>query len=160
MAQLDDVILARLDVVFCSKECFGAVTEDRIAAAEAELEVSFPRSYRLFLSRYGAAVGDGFEVAGLPNTRATDPEPPFWENVIDRTLRLRRVSRGHIPMDYVPLASDGTDYMFYLATRSVGSDGECPVVVLGPGLHDIEAASSFLDWIERANEGRPFPAEA
>jgi NADH dehydrogenase FAD-containing subunit len=63
-------------------------------------------------------------------------------------------------LEYVPIADDGTDYVFYLATKSGSSDGECPVVVLGPGFDGVEAAASFVDWIEEADAGRPFPAEA
>ena len=55
------------------KDCdkFGAVDEQTIKMAEQELEVIFPYQYREFLANFGAVVGYGFEIYGLPHQEAS-----------------------------------------------------------------------------------------
>src|SRR5581483_11906810 len=47
-------------------ECSGPATEDEIAAAEKELGVQFPRSYRAFLRQFGAGYLNAYDIFGLP----------------------------------------------------------------------------------------------
>ena len=124
-----------------------------IAAAERELGVEFPSSYRWFLSTYGAAVCDGFEVAGLFEGGHED-EPPLWSHVVTSTLQLRRAARGNLPSAYVAISDDGGDYKFYLDTSRRDSRNECPVVVLGPGAEDVTIAEEFSEFLRRAFEDR------
>ena len=64
------------------KDCdkFGAVDEQTIKMAEQELEVIFPYQYREFLANFGAVVGYGFEIYGLPHQEAS--QCPYWQNVL------------------------------------------------------------------------------
>ena len=56
--QVSDNIISELRVS-------GPSTEEEINNAERELGVKFPPEYREFLAKYGAAMGPGYEVAGL-----------------------------------------------------------------------------------------------
>jgi cell wall assembly regulator SMI1 len=129
----------------------GPASEEMIKAAEDELGVRFPPSYRYFLKSYGAALCTGFEIGGL-FTSSGDDEPPLWTDVVTAALRKRRISRGSIPNEYIPISDEGGDYTFYLDTTQRRSDGECPVVVLGPGADDVVVAESFFDFVTRTFE--------
>ena len=112
----------------------GPVDERDIADAEATLGVRFPTSYRVFLKHFGAAwLPVFYEIARLGPGRCTDPTPPLWLHVVDMNLQMRRYSRGLIPAEYVRICDNGGDYSFHLDTGNAESNGECPVVVLGPG---------------------------
>lgn len=160
----ENSILNRLHQLIPDGSFPGPVAESKIAAAEKELGVWFPFSYRVFLKHFGAAwLRAPFEVAGLGPGRSTDAEPPLWSHVIDVTNQIRRVSRGLIPVEYVAISSDGGDYRFYLDTNHWDSRNECPVVVLGPGLDGVVIAGSFLEFLEQAAAGDPlaqFPKSA
>ncbi len=127
----------------------GPVAEADITNAEADLDVRFPISYRVFLKHFGAGYLSGFcEIAGLGVGRATDPEPPQWSHVVDLNLRMRRASRGLIPQEYIRISDDGGDFSFQLDTGKTDDRGECPVVVLGPGRDGIAVAGTFLEFAE------------
>jgi hypothetical protein len=148
-------ILDRLKRAIADGEHSGPVAEADIVAAEQELGVRFPTSYRVFLKHFGAVwLPSSFEVAGLGCGRCTDPEPPQWEHVVDVAAQMRRASRGSIPNEYVRFSSDGGDYAFYLDTGNVDANGESPVVVLGPGRDSAIVAQSFVEFVERAVSGR------
>jgi len=131
----------------------GGVEDEVIRAAEVKLGVQFPPSYRLFLSRYGAALCAGFEIAGLFYAGNDDEGPPLWSDVVAATLQRRRQSDGLIPDSYVPVSDDGGDYTFYLDTTCSESQGECPVVVLGPGADGVIVAEDFFEFLVRSFEG-------
>jgi cell wall assembly regulator SMI1 len=136
-----------LKTLFERCDVAGPATSEAIATAEAELEVRFPPQYRGFLLTHGAALCDGFEIAGLFQDAAD--EPPLWSNVVTRTKRLRKASGGSIPNHFVAVADDGGDYKFYLDTSRRDDFDECPVVVLGPGADEIVVAHSFAEFVGR-----------
>jgi antitoxin YobK len=148
-------ILDRLKRAIADGKHPGPVAEADIAAAEKELGVRFPTSYRVFLTHFGAAwLPSSVEVAGLGPGRCTDPTPPLWEHVVDVTTMVRRDSRDFIPHEYVRFSSDGEDCAFYLDTGNVDANGESPVVVLGPGRDSVIIAHSFVEFVEGAVSGR------
>jgi hypothetical protein len=154
MTQDETHILSRLRDAIADRPYAGPVAEADIAGAEAVLGVRFPRSYRIFLKHFGAVwLPHGYEVAGLGPGRGTDPEPPLWSHVVDGTARVRRASRGQLPQEYVRVSDDGADCAFYLDTRREDAQGECPVVVLGPGRDGGMLAPSFVEFVERAVTG-------
>jgi antitoxin YobK len=155
----DREIVERLERALRGEQYLGPIKDAHIDAAERELEISFPRSYRLFLLHFGAAKA-AYEIAGLPDTRSTDPDTPYWSNVIDVTLQMRRATRGNVPFSYIPISGDGADFTFYLDTSKIDCGGECRVVVLGPGMDDVQIASTFVEFIEKAQAGELFPATA
>jgi hypothetical protein len=131
----------------------GPVEEAVIAEAEQSLGVRFPPSYRFFLSKFGAAFGQGLDLAGL-FVQENQERPPLWVHVVDSTHELRHDSGGAIPKEYVPVSGDGCDLIYYIDTGRANADGESPLVALGPGADDLIIADSFLDYVVRTRRGR------
>jgi hypothetical protein len=129
----------------------GPVPEERVAAAERELGLRFPESYRTFLRRYGAGFLFGYEIAGVPLERCTDEEPPFWCHVADDTLGYRQAAG--LPEHYVVISGDGGDYWFLLDTSQTDANGECPVVAWGSGADGPVVAANFLDFLQKIRAG-------
>jgi len=155
MTPHESLLLDRLKRATADGEHPGPVAQADIAAAEEELGVRFPTSYRVFLEHFGALwLPSSFEIAGLGPGRCTDPTPPPWAHVVDVTAQMRRASRGLIPNEYVRFSSDGGDYAFYLDTGNVDANQESPVVVLAPGRDAVIVARSFVEFVERAASGR------
>jgi len=130
----------------------GKVGPEMILRAEEALGVRFPPAYTEFLSQFGAALCDGFEIAGLVDPESNN-EPPLWSNVVLSTVQLREASNGLIPHEYIFVSSDGGDYYYYLDTSRPNAQGECPVIVLGPGADAVIVAEDFYDFIIRSFEG-------
>ncbi|MBN1911153.1 MAG: SMI1/KNR4 family protein [Pirellulales bacterium] len=145
--------LEQVEQLLATVTLAGPVDDKVIQMAEKELGVLFPPSYRFFLSKFGAALCTGFELAGLFDKDNTEDGPPLWSDVVTTTLQERRASESQIPDSYVPVSDDGGDYTFYLDTARVDSRGECPVVVLGPGADGVVVAEDFFDFIVRLFEG-------
>lgn len=148
MANIDDIrkLLETATVA-------GGASEESILEAEAQLGVRFTPSYRQFLSNFGAALCTGFELAGLFGVGNDNDRPPQWSNVVTATKQLRRASRGLIPNEYIPISDDGGDYTFYLDTSHSDDQGECPVIVLGPGADAVIVADDFFDFVKRSIDG-------
>jgi len=136
---------SRLDAVL--GPCFnsGPAPGTAIAAAEAELGLLFPPSYRIFLSRFGASLGEGFEVHGLPPPLEPG-EPPQWSNVVESTIPLRP---DCLPDNTVEVSHDGMDHGYFLECSQSDSRFEGPVIEWGPD-HDggKVIVSSFVDFVE------------
>lgn len=95
----------------------GPVSRNRILAAEAELGVSFPESYRDFLERYGAASLPEASLYGLTNENENCPS--FWQDILVETKRQRQVGQiGAADRAFVPISDDGMGTYFYLNTRA------------------------------------------
>ncbi len=131
----------------------GPAEEATIAQAEQLLGVRFPPSYRSFLSEFGAALCEGFELAGL-FVQEDESRPPQWMDVVKSTHQLRRGSDDLIPREYIPVSGDGGDYIYYIDTSVIGPDGESPVIALGPGVDGVVIAESFSDYVIRASRGQ------
>ncbi|MEW4566641.1 SMI1/KNR4 family protein [Tautonia sp. JC769] len=113
-------------------DCFGPVPEETIAAAEQELGLPLPRSYRAFLRHFGAAIIGGYEIQGLPNTRNTDEEMAFWSHVVDTSRIMWDGYGGNgMPRHLVYVTDDGGGTQYYLDTSRMDDAGECPVVAFG-----------------------------
>lgn len=126
----------------------GPVAPHVIAAAEAELGLRFPRSYRAFLSHFGAAVGQGFEVAGIVPAPSNNDEPPLYSDVIEQTKRFRQ---GDVPNSLLPFSGDGCDATYCLDTACQTDTGEAPVIIWGPvDGHGHVLAPDFLQFLRAA----------
>jgi antitoxin YobK len=123
-------------------ECSGPATEDEIAAAEKELGVQFPRSYRAFLRQFGAGYLNAYDIFGLPGDR-------LWGDVV----MMNQIAANPWPRHLVKFTDDVGDYSFYLDTSRRDGAGECPVAVFGPGEDGSVVAESFLDFLQKAREG-------
>ena len=131
--------------MFLSCRNSGPASEAVISSAEDELALLFPPSYRLFLARFGASLGDGFELYGLPPP--SDPEtPPEWPNVVQSTILLRPDS---LPENSIEISHDGMDHGYFLQCSRSDPKFEGPVIEWGPD-HDGGkiVADSFLEFVE------------
>jgi hypothetical protein len=143
----DDDTWNRLEQLLAGVETAGPVKAEWVARAEAELGLTLPRSYRLFLERFGACVLNGVEVAGIDPMRIDESEPPRWTDIVRATKGLWR---RHVPRHLLFVSDDGGDYKFCLDTSVRDATGECPVVVLGPGMEGEAIAADFTEFLARA----------
>ena len=141
--QVSDNIISELRVS-------GPSTEEEINNAERELGVKFPPEYREFLAKYGAAMGPGYEVAGVTREALDPDQPPMWDNVVRATRSLRN-SHGKVGNydDLIVISGDGMDITFYLRTKG---DAAGKVLALGPGV-EKEVAGSLSEFIARIHSG-------
>ncbi len=122
----------------------GPVSDGRIARAEQELGVTFPPSFRVFLSHFGGGVVFDCEILGLVE------EPEHWLDIVQMNCWPPR----HIPRHYVLFLYAGGDVAYYLDTSRRDQTGECPVAVVGPDEECVVVADSFLDFLRKA-KNRP-----
>lgn len=144
----------RIKMLLQSSESAGGVTDEVIRKAEGKLGIHFPPSYRFFLTQYGNVHGTPYEIAGLSHEACNDDEPPYWWDVVACNVQMRRNASGLISDQFVLISDDGGDYKFYLDTSRLDSQGECPVIVLGPGADGIVVADNFFDFLLRSFDGR------
>ena len=130
----------------------GGASIEMIESAEQELNVRFPVAYRKFLERYGAAMGVGFEIAGL--FESDDGEPPMWLNIVLVTKQTRRALQGWLLDTLLPISSDGASLTFYIDAN--GGD-ECPVIAYGPGVDGLRVAESFEEFVVKSSSGEIDP---
>lgn len=133
---------------------FGPVDEGGVIAAESDLMLSFPRSYRNFLRELGAANMFGWDFPGLPSTRDDDCETPAFLNVVDQTRAFWR-DWAPLSRQLIYISCNGGDAYFFLDTSVDVPGGEAPVVVYA---HDVEkcvVAPSFLEFIRKRSKGAP-----
>jgi len=123
-------------------EFSGPASEEQIAAAEKELQVTFPRSYRAFLRHFGAGTTPYYEIYGVPNNR-------LWGDVV----MMNQLSVCSMPPHYIKFTDSVGDYTYYLDTSQMDRNGECPVVVFGPGDEGAVVAESFVDFLRKASVG-------
>jgi len=144
-------------------EYFGPVPEGEIDAAEREMGLPrpLPPTYRTFLRYFGAAFCNGHQIAGLPDTRNSGPNVPFWDNVIDASQSSwRGPGKGYgVDRHLISLTSNEGSISYYLDTSVQDADGECPVIALGPGYPGVVVGANFLDFLRKvdAAEGEPLP---
>jgi antitoxin YobK len=122
--------------------CFqfsGPATEEQIVAAERELGVVFPLSYRTFLQQYGAGTLDCIEIFGLPSNS-------LWGDVV----MMNHLASRAVPRHFIKFTEDIGDYSYYLDTSQIDDEGECPVVVFGPEESGRVIANSFIDFLGEA----------
>jgi cell wall assembly regulator SMI1 len=86
-------------------ETSGGASAEAITEAEQALGITFPTTYREFLERYGAAMGAGYEIAGV--FASNDDEPPMWRDVVAATNQTRRVAGSNIAPTLLPISGDG-----------------------------------------------------
>lgn len=114
----------------------GPAPEDQIVAAERELGVMFPRSYRAFLRHYGAGNVDCIEIYGIPRDR-------LWGDVV----MMNQLTSNCFPKHFVKFTGDIGDYSYYLDTSQMDEAGECPVVVFGAEENGRVIAKNFSEFL-------------
>lgn len=140
-----DQLTSRMDTLLSSGFNSGPVDETNINAAEAELGLLFPPSYRLFLSRFGAVLEFGFEVYGLPPAPNPD-QPPQWGNIIKSTVNLWP---DGLPENSIQISHDGMDHGYFLRCSQFDRQFEGPIIEWGPDHNGgLVVASSFMEFME------------
>ena len=130
----------------------GPASPETIVEAEAELAVTFPLSYRLFLREFGA--GDiPFDIYGV-DPEAESKQWGCW-SVVGMTQSEREDVEPRMRHSLIPFTPDGAGNHWCLDTsRLVG--GECPIVFWNhEGDEDQEVEQThpaFLDWLEETLE--------
>jgi hypothetical protein len=136
-----------LEQIFANCEVAGPVSDHDIENAEVALGITFPHTYRTFLSLYGAALCDGFEIFGLmPSFQKNDP--PLWTDVV--ALNLRNQGADFISPPYVEVSDNGADHSFFIDTSQ--SQGPHPVVAFGPGVDGKVVAEDFLAFVRKLRD--------
>jgi len=107
----------------------GPQSEASIDKAESLLNLTFPPSYRRFLSKYGAGGFGSLDIYGIVNSTLDSAELP---NAIWLTLQ-ERVTAG-LPHSLVILAQGDDDdaYVCLNCLQESGSTSEVPVIAYDP----------------------------
>ncbi len=139
----------RLEVALRGATWHGQVPESEIALAEERLGIRFPPSLRIFIAEYGAAFGNGVELAGLPICDRTSPEQsPQWSDLVEQNIRARENKYAPRPARYLEISNDGQDCTYLIDLAQISDDEESPVVAVGPDRDFEFVASSFVAFVE------------
>jgi len=138
------VAIRELGKTWCGtpQEFTGPVSEEEIRAAEKELGLSFPSSYRAFLRRYGAGTVHYYDLYGLPRGQ-------LWGDVV----MMNQLDQRSLPSHYLKFMEDVGDYAYYLDTSRMNSAKECPVVVFGWEEDGEIVADNFVNFLQKAKDG-------
>ncbi|WP_082858507.1 SMI1/KNR4 family protein [Planctomyces sp. SH-PL62] len=123
-------------------EFVGGVPADAITSAEADLQVSFPPSYRAFLREFGAGHVSSEDIFGLGGPQHSDV---VW---LAKELRSRTTTR--FPRHLVPIRNDGFGNYDCIDTSTVLPNGECPIVEFVHGWDggdNRKLSEDFFHWV-------------
>jgi hypothetical protein len=125
--------------------CSGPVDDGKIQRAEALLGLTFPPSYKEYLSHYGAIEIDGRSFGGLTSRDAGESG-----DVVAFTRNARE--QYSLPDQYIAIDFQDGDAFFCIDTNQKDSTGEAPVVLISPESgrqHGGIVAKSLIDYLER-----------
>jgi hypothetical protein len=129
-----------LSSVYTVAEFAGGVSEEAIAAAEAQIG-PFPRGYRSFVSSFGAARLDEREIFGLGDGSSR------WSRVVEQTLWERHQADKELPRTLIAISNDGFGNVYCVRT-SEDSDDESVYVWWHDDDSEAEVvAESFESWL-------------
>lgn len=112
--------------------CIGGCSETLIKKAEERLNLSFPKSYREFLRKFGAMSFGAEEFYGIvredfDNSRIPDA---IWYTLMER-------KEVNLPTHLVIVYDTGSEELFCLDFSKLNSESEPAIVVFVPGV-DLE----------------------
>lgn len=145
---INEAIRRMSELDAASKRIGEGVGGDQIAQAEQRLGISFPVSFKRFLSVYGWGGPDGTEIYGLSESLPDDSYP----NLIRKNMAAR--TEDGLPDDLLVFATSG-DGGYYALTISSASDDAVRVWYPGSdtSIDDLERSDeSFGEWLIRAVE--------
>jgi hypothetical protein len=111
-----------------------------IAAAESDLGVAFPPSYRRLIEEFGTWDIAGEEFLGVYQTPAMGLK---LLGSVTETLDAR--SQYGMPSDLIVVMFDGMGGLIVLDSSRVDREGEYPVLVWNPGVVDRESMERLGD---------------
>ena len=126
------------DADFC-----GPVAPDKIVSAEEILGVKFPKSYSMFLEKYGAGDIAGIELFGIIKDPTTDDQ--MIPNGIWLTLNLREESV--LPKEFVVVSETGYGPYYVIDTSFKDDNFESPVYTWDTGNQKEKTFDSFGEFL-------------
>ncbi|MCZ7416996.1 MULTISPECIES: SMI1/KNR4 family protein [unclassified Streptomyces] len=111
-----------------------------MAAAESDLGVAFPPSYRRLIEEFGTWDITGEEFLGVYQTLAMGQK---LLGSVAETLDAR--SQYGMPSDLIVVMFDGMGGLVVLDSSQVNQEGEYPVLVWNPGVVDRESMERLGD---------------
>ncbi len=119
-----------------------SLSDVELSAAECELGVTLPPSYRTFLRYYGSDLTHPLEFLGLPRDLLAR----------DIVLANQTDPRRRLPT-LVKIAEDSAGCSYWLDTLHADSTGECPVLAQIPREGDrmVRVADSFVRFLEQVD---------
>lgn len=131
----------------------GNISDENIAKAEKELNVTFSKSYRQFLKDFGAGNFGAEEIYGILSGDFDNSGIPdaIW------FTKKQRCEMALAPNLVIIYFTGGSEY-FCLDVNQMNDEGECPVVVCVVGTDTIDKkleiiaedfGDFFLDIIKR-----------
>ncbi|MBL0122684.1 MAG: SMI1/KNR4 family protein [Betaproteobacteria bacterium] len=115
-----------------------------ISAAEASLGVTFPASYRRFLTDYGWSCIGRFEIYGLGG------DVPAWLDVVKMTSIERAGAHARLPAHLIPVHYEGDGDHVCIDTSQRSGDTAAMVFWnhdLGTRQAPEKIADDFADWL-------------
>lgn len=101
-------------------------TELNVENAEKILQVKFPRSYRMFLTRYGWLMSAWEDIYGLTNEN--DFDNAGYHNIVKLCVEKRTKENPSFPNYLIPIHALGNGELSCLDTSQMNENEECPVV--------------------------------
>ena len=144
-------IIEEYELVLSKASIAGPASDEMIAAAEQQLAIRFPAPYRKFLKKYGAAVGVGFEIAGL--YESSGDGPPMWQHVVKMSEQFKRFTKEYLPATLVPICDDGCEVAFYINADPLSENTACSILAYGPGIDGEVVASRFEEFVVKLANG-------
>lgn len=117
----------------------GPQSESLIAHAENALGISFPPTYRRFLSRYGRGGFSGYEFYGVISE---DFENSGIPDAIWLTLRHRKIE--DLPKSIILISDMGDGGYYAIDISQKSADGDSPVVEWWPGAGSAKSNRRFV----------------
>jgi hypothetical protein len=149
-------IVDRLSAALSGADCFGSVDASYVMSVEQTLNVRFPRSYRVFLELFGAAlIPSSLELYGLPDSRAADDSPPYWTNILDVVPQYRNRLATSDDRRAFPVSHGGCDTVFLLDPAEKTIEDEYAVIAIGPGVEHRMISHTFVDFVRLVANGPP-----
>jgi hypothetical protein len=126
------------DADFC-----GPIAIENVASAERILNVKFPKSYSMFLEKYGAGDIGGIELYGIVKDPATDGQ--MVPNGIWLTLKLR--DQAALPKEFIVVSDTGYGPYYVIDTSSKDQNFESPVYVWNTANRKEKTSDSFGSFL-------------
>ncbi|MEW2131141.1 SMI1/KNR4 family protein [Streptomyces sp. NPDC005435] len=108
----------------------GGCDAEMLAAAERELGVVFPPSYRRLIETFGTWDIAGEEFLGVYRT------PAMGRMLLGSVVETLDARRYGMPSDLIVVMDDGGCDLIVLAAADADGDGEYPVFAWNPGVED------------------------
>ena len=121
----------------------GSVEMQKIINAQQMLKVKFPRSYILFLEKYGAGDIFGIEIFGI--IKDSEIDASSIPNGIWLTSFLRK--EIGLPKEYVVVGETGSGEYYVIDTVSQDEFNESPILIVYLNKKVEKVADSFGEFL-------------